>query len=147
MTCLRNDKESIQGKAKDIFINRLNETYKNVFNYDTVIDKVVTVENREEELKAMFNEFRKSKVVITDRLHGMVFCAITKTPCIVTKSLDHKVTGTYQWLKELNYIRLVDKLDFDSIKPLIDKLSNLEKINEIDFKKLYFNKLRKKLFL
>lgn len=147
MTCLRNDKESIQGEYKDLFINELNRSYKNVVNYDTVINKVVTIENREKELEVMFNEFRKSKVVITDRLHGMIFCAITKTPCIVMKSLDHKVTGTYQWLKELNYIKFVDRLDFDSIKPLIDELSNLKKFNEIDFNKLYFNKLREKILI
>ncbi|MFB8735822.1 polysaccharide pyruvyl transferase family protein [Bacillus sp. SL00103] len=33
----------------------------------------------------------KAQVVVTDRLHGMIFCAITKTPCVVLRSFDHKV--------------------------------------------------------
>ena len=86
-------------------------------------------------------KFYNSKVVITDRLHGMIFCAITKTPCIVTRSLDHKVIESYKWIKNLNYIRLVEGLDFDKINPIIEELSNLEKFDELDFDKLYFDKL------
>lgn len=147
MTCLRDDKEGILGRDKDIFISKLNGFYKNIFHYDTVINKTIKSDTREKELSLMFDEFRKSKVVITDRLHGMIFCVITKTPCIVTKSLDHKVTGTYEWFKDLNYIRFVDKLDFNKVRPIIDELSNLEEINEINFKEIYFDKLREKLVL
>lgn len=145
MTCLRDDKESILGNAKDNFINELNKSYINVFNYDTVIDKRITKEIRKIELEDIFNKFRESKLVITDRLHGMVFAAITKTPCIVTKSLDHKVTGTYEWIRDLNYIRLVDNLDFKEIKPIINELYNLEEINKIDLNKEYFWTLRDKI--
>lgn len=147
MTCLRSDKEGILGQDKDIFINELNKAYKDVFNYDTVVNKVIKKDTREKELNLMFDEFRKSKVVITDRLHGMIFCVITKTPCIVAKSLDHKVTGTYEWFKDLNYIKFVGKLDFNSVKPIIDELSDLENLNEINFKEIYFDKLREKLAL
>ncbi len=141
MTCLRSDKESILGNDKERFIEELSKNYNNIFNYDTVINKLITKENRKDELMAMLDEFLKSKVVITDRLHGMVFCAITKTPCIVTKSLDHKIVGTYNWLRELNYIRLVEKLDFNIIKPIIDELSSLENVNTVNFKEMYFKNL------
>ena len=147
MTCLRSDKESILGQKKQQFLDELNQVYSDIFNYDTVINEKVYRESRTQKLNEMFNEFRKSKVVITDRLHGMVFCAITKTPCIVTKSLDHKVTGTYEWIKELNYIRLVDELEISKIQPLIEELSKLENYNKINFDQLYFSKLRSKLNL
>lgn len=145
MTCLRNDKEGVLGNDKNYLITELNKKYGQVINYDTVITRRVMKEDREEELNEMFNKFLKAKVVITDRLHGMVFCVITKTPCIVTKSLDHKVTGTYEWIKELNYIKLVDKLEFNKVEALIDELTNLNKLNHIDFEKKYFNDLTKNL--
>lgn len=145
MTCLRSDKESVLGNEKNYFIEQLNNCYEEVFNYDTVIKKVVTKDIREKELKKMFEEFLQSKVVITDRLHGMVFAAITKTPCIVTKSLDHKVTGTYEWIKDLNYIKLVDNLEFQNIKPLIDELQKLKEYNKIDLNTDYFYKLKEKI--
>lgn len=142
MTCIRNDKESVLGKRKNKLMEDLDIKFSNVVNYDTVIDKVVTRENREKELESMFNKFIKMELVITDRLHGMVFAAITKTPCIVTKSLDHKVTGTYEWIKELNYIKLVDNLDFDTIKPLIEELRNINEFDNIDLNTKYFSSLK-----
>ncbi|MDD6795966.1 MAG: polysaccharide pyruvyl transferase family protein [Clostridiaceae bacterium] len=141
MTCLRNDKESVLGDSREKLINWLSNNYDNVFNYDTVINKSVTKEERKEELHKMFNEFSTSKLVITDRLHGMVFAAVTKTPCIVTKSLDHKVTGTYEWIKDLNYIKLLDNLEITNVEKAIEELSNLKEVNEINFSNLYFKKL------
>ena len=90
----------------------------------------------------MLNKFLSAKVVITDRLHGMVFAVITKTPCIITKSLDHKVPGTYKWIKNLNYIKMIDDLEFEKIENIIDNFLNLEKVNEINFKEIYFEKLK-----
>ena len=141
MTCLRNDKESVVGSNKENLITDLKRNYGQVVEFDTVINKTVTKEEREKELNKMFDKFLKSKVVITDRLHGMVFCAITKTPCIVTKSLDHKVTGTYQWIKDLNYIRLVESIEFENIQPIIEELSSIKEKNDINFKEMYFDKL------
>ena len=34
-------------------------------------------------LDTFMSEIGKRKVVVTDRLHGMIFCAITGTPCVV----------------------------------------------------------------
>ena len=142
MTCLRKDKETyVPMDKKEEFLNKLKENFKNVIVTDTVVDYQVSQNEREKELFNLWAKFYNSKVVITDRLHGMIFCAITKTPCIVTRSLDHKVIESYKWIKNLNYIRLVEGLDFDKINPIIEELSNLEKFDELDFDKLYFDKL------
>lgn len=145
MTCLRNDKESLLKEEKDKFIDKLKKEYSNVVVYDTVLKREVYKKDREKELNKMFNKFRQAKVVITDRLHGMVFAAITKTPCIVTKSLDHKVTGTYEWIKSLNYIKLVDNLEYENIKELIEELSSLKEFTEIDLDKEYYSKLKNEI--
>lgn len=145
MTCLRNDKESLLKEEKDKFIDKLKKEYSNVLVYDTVLKREVYKKDREKELNKMFNKFRQAKVVITDRLHGMVFAAITKTPCIVTKSLDHKVTGTYEWIKSLNYIKLVDNLEYENIKELIEELSSLKEFTEIDLNKEYYSKLKNEI--
>lgn len=143
MTCLRNDNESVFMNKKEKFLNDLRKEYNYVFNYDTVINRKVDKHNRKLELRNILYEFSKSKVVITDRLHGMVFCVITKTPCIVLRSLDNKVIGTYKWIEELNYIKMVDDLDFIKIKHIINELLNIQEINNIDFRKKYFESLTK----
>lgn len=75
---------------------------------DMVADVCIPVSQREEALAAKFSEFASAKLVITDRLHGMVFCAITGTPCIVLNSKSPKVRGCYEWIRELPYIRFVE---------------------------------------
>lgn len=145
MTCLRSDKEGLLGDGKIELMKNLEKNYDNVIHYDTVIKKQVYKENREVELINMLNKFKQAKLVITDRLHGMIFCVITNTPCIVTKSLDHKVTGTYEWIKELNYIKMVENLEFGNIKSLIKQLIELEDKNSVDLNGQYFNNLSKEI--
>ena len=61
--------------------------------------------------KRKMREFRKAKIVITDRLHGMIFALLTGTPCIVFGSKTYKTSGVFEWIKsvpEYNFIRFCD---------------------------------------
>ena len=69
------------------------------------------IENRESELENIFSEFRNVELVVTDRLHGMIFSAITGTKCIVLNSKSPKITGCYQWIKHLEYIRMINNIE------------------------------------
>jgi pyruvyl transferase EpsI len=73
-----------------------------------VTDYCIPVADRLRELTAKFELFASSELVVTDRLHGMVFCAITGTPCVVLDSKSPKVRGCYEWIRELPYIRFVE---------------------------------------
>lgn len=79
-------------------------------------------------LDGKFNELQTSEVVITDRLHGMIFAAITQTPCIVFGSLTHKIIESYAWFKNLEYIQFCQ--DIEDLEAQIDKVS---KINTIKY--------------
>ena len=79
---------------------------------------------RDNLLEAKFNEFQTSKLVITDRLHGMIFAAITQTPCIVFGSLTHKTTESHAWLKNLGYIQFCE--DINSLEEQIEKVANVK---------------------
>ena len=72
-------------------------------------------------VEGMMDQYRDAKIVITDRLHGMIFAAVTGTPCVVLPNANHKITGTYQdWLREsCPFIRLADARDADSLERLI----------------------------
>ena len=56
-------------------------------------------------------EISSARLLVTDRLHGMIFAALTQTPCIVFGNNHHKIFGVYQWIKELNYIQFVFSID------------------------------------
>ena len=55
--------------------------------------------------------FTDAKLVITDRLHAMILCAISGTPCLVFGNNHHKVSGVYEWIKHLNYIQFVHTVE------------------------------------
>lgn len=78
---------------------------------DMHCEGAVTKENRFEHVREKMKEFTSAKLVITDRLHGMVFAAITGTPCIVFSNYNHKVRGTYEWIKFLPYIRYAETVE------------------------------------
>ncbi|PRR76503.1 polysaccharide pyruvyl transferase family protein [Clostridium thermopalmarium] len=141
MTCLRKDKESYFKEKTEKFLEEIKNTYKNVVESDTTVNRTVNKNSREKELFKIWNDFKNAKVVITDRLHGMIFATITKTPCIVLRSLDHKVIESYKWVKNLNYIRFIEDLDIENIKMLIEELSNLKNMDRTYFKEKYFYKL------
>lgn len=104
---MRKDKEKIF--SSNIIENIISKEYK-IETTDTVCNMNIKLHDREDILNAKLNEFAKSKLIITDRLHGMIFAAITSTPCIAFDNLSKKVSGVYHWLKKLDYIVFCDDI-------------------------------------
>lgn len=108
LTCFRYDKErNISLEDEQQLIQNLKKKGYRVYETDMMSDTQITVNNREKIVDDKLRQFASAKLVITDRLHGMVFCAITGTPCIVLSNNHHKVKGTYEWIKHLDYIKYV----------------------------------------
>ena len=78
---------------------------------DMYAEEQITKENRAEIVRKKMTEIASSKLIITDRLHGMVFAALTETPCLVLGNNNHKVKGTYEWIKHLPYIRFAESTE------------------------------------
>lgn len=73
---------------------------------DTVVDAgPITDSNRRALLDAKLSEFASAELCVTDRLHGMVMAAITRTPVVALDNVSGKVSGVGEWLKELPYVR------------------------------------------
>ena len=108
--CIRNDLERILSEEEEIFI--LKQTHQlfgdKITKTDMCVGHDISVENRNYELNEKFEQFRNAKLVITDRLHCMIFCVITGTPCIVVNSKSPKVKGCYDWVKDFEYIKFAD---------------------------------------
>lgn len=100
-TCTEEQEAVIRRQAKNVF-------GENVRNTDMVECDHIPLSEREAALDRKFDEFASAELVITDRLHGMVFCAITGTPCVVVDSKSPKVRGCYEWIKHLDYIRFAN---------------------------------------
>lgn len=112
LLCFRDDQE------KSISDNAINELGKNLevqgYTCSTtsmIYYRHITAGMWEDVVQEKMREIASSKLLITDRLHGMIFAALTQTPCIVFGNNHHKISGVYQWIKELNYIRFVSSVD------------------------------------
>lgn len=89
-------------------------------------------ENRETYLKEMILEIVNSKVVVTDRLHGMILSYLTGTPCLALNNSYGKVEKTYtSWLSKNEYIDFFDgnEIDENKFHFELSKLYNLESVN------------------
>ena len=126
--CLRNDREKVLSKeVENQIIAGLKKYYEDeeIIYTDTVIDKNVWERERHTEVYKKVNEFANSKIVVTDRLHGMVFALLAGTSCIVFGNVNYKVKGLYQWIKNNGYIRFVNNIEeFDSVISEIKQCRN-----------------------
>lgn len=146
LLCLRSDIEKSLSDDECIKIEKLmkkNNLY--IKKTDMYSNVEITKDNRFDCVRSKMEEFVKSNLVITDRLHGMVFAAITGTPCIVLSNYNHKVKGTYEWIKYLPYIKYAEnvsdvekyipellamdncKYDNAPLRPYFDKLAEVVK--------------------
>lgn len=126
---LRDDSEKkISNNKQKQLIDSVIKTYTDVKFLDTHIgDHNFAKEMGDAELDNILNSFKSSKVVITDRLHGMIFCAITKTPCVVLPNSNHKISGTYNyWLSDLPYIQFVEEFEETKILNVINHLHEMD---------------------
>ncbi len=100
-TRTQEQEQELLRQAKILFADKVTES-------DMVSQRCIAVEEREQAVREKLQEFAGAELVITDRLHGMVFCAITGTPCIVLNSKSPKVRGCYDWIRDLPYIQFVE---------------------------------------
>lgn len=129
---LRNDSEKkVNIQFEKDLINEIINKYQNVMFRDTHIGNDFS--NKEEliiELKNIWSDFENAKIVITDRLHGMIFCAITGTPCIVLPNSNHKIKESYyNWLNDVNYIYFFEDINKEKIFDIISKYNNKKELN------------------
>lgn len=113
MTLLRQDIErKLSDEDQAVIESILTERFRSIDSFDTVLRKgKVTRENRTEKIDDLICRISGAECVVTDRLHGMILCAVTGTPCVALGNSYHKVEAFYGWLKSLGYIRFIHRTD------------------------------------
>lgn len=108
LCCFRNDKEGLLSSMDRDRIFEILSEFGAIEHLDTISQTNVGPENREKEIKKILRCFSTKRLIVTDRLHGMVFAAVTNTPCIVFSNYNHKVKGVYEWIKNIANISFID---------------------------------------
>ena len=118
---LRGDKEKVRDDAD---IQRLQNylVEKNIpFEVtDTVIKERVTADNREQKIRDVLMKIRRSKLVVTDRFHGVIFSFVTRTPALAFKSFDTKISSGIKWFKDIPSIFYAQDEDWSSVENFIN---------------------------
>lgn len=126
LLCLRGDKERVvDGGSLQFLSDRLESGGLEVRTTSTLATEFEPVRrlDKEDLLRAKWDEFCSSRVVVTDRLHGMIFAAITGTPCVAMDNVSHKVLNGYAWLSDVPYIKIADRVE--EVPRLVDSLLEL----------------------
>lgn len=123
---LRNDKESsLNNGKKSSILNVVRDAGFDVVSLDTQVQNGLNSNQLKNELKVLLDKISGSKFVITDRLHGMIFCEIMQTPCIVLENNNSKVKNTYMdWLEDCEYIALVKNVSAEAIENVCNAKAN-----------------------
>lgn len=124
LVCMRADKEkAISKENQDSIMAILRRNYpecKLDFT-DTVVNHNIFPDDRETKVQAKLNQFATHKLVVTDRLHGMIFSVITNTPCIAFGNINGKVKDVYEtWFQDIDYIKYAQ--DISSFVEIINTL-------------------------
>lgn len=140
---LRNDCEAnINETESSVMDEIVKKYYKNIEYCDTARGEGIKQNEREKKLDNMLARYRKSELVITDRLHGMIFAAITSTPCIAIGNYNHKVKACAQTLNHLNYIQYIESIN-DELEDKINYLKNIDKdVYDTSFANEQFKKMK-----
>ena len=107
--CIRKDPERTSSETLLLKLKRkLSDAGQTVRETSTLVPRNVHRKDRISELENKWAEFSGARLIVTDRLHGMIFSAITGTPCVALDNISHKVRSGYQWLQHLPYIKFCE---------------------------------------
>lgn len=101
--CLRHDSEkSVSDEKVKAIISELEEEYGSHRQISTLCEsnEPIVGNLRKRLVREKLKEFASQEMIITDRLHGMIFSYITFTPCIALDNTTGKSLYEYNdWLK------------------------------------------------
>ena len=121
--CLRSDKEKQENSE---IISKIKLFCKNSglrfeFHDTHIGNGRFSEEEKYLQLGKLFKQFSRSRLIVTDRLHGMIFAFITRTPAIVIPNSNFKIRGCFQWIKDCGYILYISTLsDIETIGSVLE---------------------------
>ncbi|WP_180131005.1 polysaccharide pyruvyl transferase family protein [Acinetobacter sp. YH12072] len=135
LTCLRNDKEcALKAEHYAILDSAIGDTSLTIIKTDTHAGgSGLSKAECNTLLSNKIQQFAEAQLVITDRLHGMILCILSGTPCLVLPNSNHKIRQTYlDWLKDHPRLIFVELENFNQVPKYIDQLLSQPRGNLTD---------------
>ena len=112
--CSRNDKEKTKQSSEQfsLVVKWADDNGVPIDYLDTQVPYSVNSSIRNLEIKKMVASFSSYELVVTDRLHGMLYSLISGTPVIAIDNNTQKISGSYyDWFVGVPYVSLYKKDD------------------------------------
>lgn len=90
LLCLRHDKERSSVIPRGLTEKLVNEMQATFIDTQLAADHLSFAEQKQA-LQSLLGRFQAAELVVTDRLHGMIFCVLTSTPCLALDNCNRKV--------------------------------------------------------
>lgn len=105
LVSLRADRESAFPRQRDALLRALRRAWPEAEEYKMYHGGTVGPDQREALVEQTVQTFHTARLIVTDRLHGVIFAAVTGTPCVALPNAYHKNRENYgTWLYGVNYI-------------------------------------------
>lgn len=134
----RHDIENKLSDDENIIIKEcINKKFpKSNFIYsDTCLDHPIFPKQRKKLIEKKLFDISSYKLIVTDRLHGMVFAYLTDTPCLALNNKNGKVKAVYSWIQDRPNIKFCENLNL--LDNCIDEILNSDEIKDYSFDKAY----------
>jgi len=143
--CLRNDSERIIGESEREYLRRVLQLAVGLetIETDTSFPHPIPRSLRWKTFIEQLQLFAASRIVVTDRLHGVIFAILTRTPCIALPTADHKLKASYKWFEDITGVGFAT--DLKDVGSLAREFVDTRMLNVPDWAQMYFNGLGKRL--
>ena len=147
LLCLR-DLNDESGLSRELYDNILStvekvdpEYIKTNNLYHNIPTEDIHRDIRWEAVTAELKRFSSVSVVVTDRLHGLIFSMITSTPCVLLSAFNQKIPEFYEMVNGSNGIFFID-YDISKLNGAIEMAYQIDDIKypEVDedyYKRIY----------
>lgn len=114
--CLRSDREkALSDNEAEKLTAYLEERYI-LKPFSTMSEKRIPSWNRKRSIEKMISMIKDCDLIVTDRLHAMIYSVIAGTKCVAFDNRTGKVKGIYEkWLRNDPDILFLDKYDEASL--------------------------------
>lgn len=130
LVCLRQDKES-KGFDSAAIEEILRQKGLEPEFFSTVSEDEIYLDNREIYLGQLWDKISRAELMVTDRLHAVIFCVITDTPCIALNNISGKVFELKHWLKNDSLVIFCEQTE--QLENYVERIQN-NRIEEITAK-------------
>lgn len=141
LLCLRGDGESVLAQQNQQILDTVQRIDPDVESRTNIAEQDISRVDRAAVVNDELQRYARRRVVVTDRLHGMIFAAVTGTPCVVLDNATHKSRDFYEtFLQDSNAVFYIGT-DCDRLEEAIAQALAVETPTYSVFEKAPFDDL------